>query len=233
MLFKSTLEKEGFILNKYDQCVANKVIDGQQCTIAWYVDDNKLSHVNPRVVNYVLGFFKKHFGELTVTRGQKHKLLGINIHIRKERKIELDMTDHLKDAIRAFGEPIEGSAATTALSNLFRVNEDSPRLEDWRSDIFHTVTAKVLHTVKRARPYLETLWSFLTTRVSKSTEEDWKKLRRGLLFINGTMDDKRIIGANLLENLFTYIDSAYGVHNNMRGHTGGSISMGYGLVHGK
>ena len=38
ILYKSTLEKEGFVLNPYDICVANKVIDGKQCTIAWYVD---------------------------------------------------------------------------------------------------------------------------------------------------------------------------------------------------
>ena len=56
MIFKKTLEKEGFVLNTYDLCVANKVIDGQQCTISWYVEDNKLSHVNPIVANYVLGF---------------------------------------------------------------------------------------------------------------------------------------------------------------------------------
>ena len=96
-LFKSTLENEGFAVNPYDQCVANKVIEGKQCTIAWYVDDNKISHANPKVVNYVLRIFKKHFGDLTVTRGRKHKFLGINIHLRKDKKIELDMVDHLKD----------------------------------------------------------------------------------------------------------------------------------------
>ena len=30
-----------------------------------------------------------------------------------------------------------------------------------------------------------------------------------------------------------WIDAAYDVHNNMRGHTGGAISIGYGIMHGK
>jgi hypothetical protein len=32
-LFSSTLQGMGFELNPYDACVANKVIDGKQCTI--------------------------------------------------------------------------------------------------------------------------------------------------------------------------------------------------------
>ena len=34
----------GFVINAYDQCVANKVVNGSQFTITWHVDDLKLSH---------------------------------------------------------------------------------------------------------------------------------------------------------------------------------------------
>ena len=54
LLYKKTLEEEGYILNPYDLCVANKVIDGKQSTIVWYVDDNKVSHVDPKVVDGLL-----------------------------------------------------------------------------------------------------------------------------------------------------------------------------------
>ena len=36
-----------------------------------------------------------------------------------------------------------------------------------------------------------------------------------------------------MTDLYTWIDAAYAVHNNMRGHTGGAISMGYRIMHGK
>ena len=35
------IDKHGFEWNKYDWCVINKMIEGKQCTIAWYVDDIK------------------------------------------------------------------------------------------------------------------------------------------------------------------------------------------------
>lgn len=38
----------------------------------WYVDDNKLSHKDPRVVNEILSEMSNRFGDLTITRGNGH-----------------------------------------------------------------------------------------------------------------------------------------------------------------
>ena len=65
-IFVSTLQKQGFELNPYDACVANKMINGKQCTIAWYVDNNKISHINPAVVTAVIEHIESKFGKLTV-----------------------------------------------------------------------------------------------------------------------------------------------------------------------
>ena len=56
------------------------MIEGTQCTIGWYVDGNKLSHRNLEVISDIINKPKKHFGELSVVRGNKHILLGINIY---------------------------------------------------------------------------------------------------------------------------------------------------------
>ena len=49
-LFTKHLKDMGFELNPYDPWVANFMIDDKQCTIAWYVDDTKISHAYPNVV---------------------------------------------------------------------------------------------------------------------------------------------------------------------------------------
>ncbi len=49
--FKKTVLREGFDINPYDPCVANRKVDGNQQTILWHVDDCKLSHVDPEVNN--------------------------------------------------------------------------------------------------------------------------------------------------------------------------------------
>ena len=79
----------GFELNPYDKCVANKIINGKQCTMTWYVDDNKLSHKDPAVVTEVLEEISKHIGNLTITRGKKHTFLGMNIRCARIKSLRL------------------------------------------------------------------------------------------------------------------------------------------------
>ena len=56
------------MINPYDRCVADKIINGRHCTIAWYVDNNKLSHMEPQTVTDILEIIKKYFGDLVIYR---------------------------------------------------------------------------------------------------------------------------------------------------------------------
>ncbi len=62
-LFTGTLEGMGFKLNPYDPWVANLIIQGKQCTIAWFVNDNKILHVDCRVVTKIIKKIEEHFGK--------------------------------------------------------------------------------------------------------------------------------------------------------------------------
>ena len=63
MLAKS-LEDMGFEINPYDTCVANKIINGSQCTICWYVDDLKISHIEEDVVMKVIKSIEDIYGKM-------------------------------------------------------------------------------------------------------------------------------------------------------------------------
>ena len=128
---------------------------------------------------------------------------------------------------------LENRYTSPAGHHLFNVNEDEVLLNEKRKELFHTITAKLLYIMKRARPDIELAVSFLCTRVQNPNLDDWKKLQRVIGWLEGTINDTRFIGANSLEQLFTWIDASYAVHMNMRGHTGGAISMGYGVIHSR
>ena len=83
-LFSNTLKGKGFVLNPYDLCVANKFINGKQCTITWYVDDTKISHVDSKVVTSSIEKIEAKFGKMAVTRGDKHVLHGMTLNFRKK-----------------------------------------------------------------------------------------------------------------------------------------------------
>ena len=60
-LFSETLEKIGFVLNLYDLCASNKTINGKQCTITWYVNNLKVSHMEPSVIDNVIQALASYF----------------------------------------------------------------------------------------------------------------------------------------------------------------------------
>jgi hypothetical protein len=232
-LFSNALVDMGFVLNPYDPCVANCNIDGKQCTVAWYVDDTKISHVDPEVVKRVIEKIEERFGKMTVVRGKEHVFLGMKIRYNDNRTVTIVMKEYLNEAIAESGLKITREAATPATRDLFEVDPDAELLPRDRAERFHSVTAKLLYVAIRARMDLLLAVAFLTTRVSKCTVEDERKLKRTLEYIKGTIDLEYILGADDLTKLRTWVDASYAVHPDMRSHTGGVMSFGTGGLAGK
>ena len=51
---KKFLTKNGFEPNAYDPCTVNKIINGKQATVMWYVDDVKISHKDESTVKMIV-----------------------------------------------------------------------------------------------------------------------------------------------------------------------------------
>ena len=72
--------------------------------------------------------------------------------------------------------------------------------------------------------------AFLTTRVGKCNEKDYTKLRRLVNYIHATKDEECLIGIEDIGIMHAHVDGSHAVHQNMRGHSGGALSFGIGLV---
>jgi len=230
-MFARTLVSIGFKINRYDTCVANKMINGSQFTICWYVDDLKLSHVDNREVTKMLDILKDKFDKLTITRGKRHTYLGINFNI-VNKKVHMEMQSYLKECIMSYGESITSAATSPATKGLMNVTE-SELLDNDRREKFHHIVQKMLHICKRTRLDLQVSIGFLCTRVKSPTLQDWKKLRRVLQYVHGTMSLIRIVSITNFERMDIYIDASHGAHDDFRGQTGGCITMGDGILHGR
>ena len=105
-LYVDILKENGFVLNPYDRCVANKIINGKQCTIMFYVDDNKVSHEDPKVVDEILKMLEGYFGKMETTRGDKHNFLGMDIAFMKNKTVRIEMKHQLLEAFEMAGEDV-------------------------------------------------------------------------------------------------------------------------------
>jgi hypothetical protein len=236
-LYVTVLLDEGYELNQYDKCVANKTINGKQCTIGWYVDDNIVGHEDEAVIDDLIAKIDERFPGLVVQKGPKLDFLGMELCFRKDGKVNIGTVQFLKKMVEEFeedtGVDLSRIYTTPAATWLFKL-KDSKELCPKFTSFFRKFTMKVLWTSKRSRPDLETTMGFLTTRVKAPTKDDWHKLTRLMCYIKATVNDVRIIGADNLHNLLTMIDSAHAVHEkDMRGHTGSITTMGTGVLDSK
>ena len=175
MLTKKLVEDMKFELNPYDECVANKIIDGHQCTIMWHVDDLFISHKDGKVIDDVIKQLSDEFGKeapLTVSRGNKHVYLGMELHFTKKGKLVVSMDKYIEDMLGDLPEGFEGRAPTPAAKHLFEVNQNPELLDEKKAQLFHHHVAQLLFLSKRARPDLQTAVAFLCTRVQKPDLDD-------------------------------------------------------------
>jgi hypothetical protein len=86
-----------------------------------------------------------------------------------------------------------------------------------------------LYATKRARPDTCTANAFLTTRVPEPDKDNWTKLLHMIRYIRGTRTMPLILSANGSGILKLWVDASFAVHPNMRGHSGGGLSLGHGF----
>jgi hypothetical protein len=238
--FVGTLKRHGFKLNPYDPCTANRLVNGKQQTIVWHVDDCKLSHVDPRVNDTFIetlrdeyqSIFEDGSGEMTVSRGKKHTYLGMQLDYSVPGRVSISMLGYIQEILDLFDKEAPkhvGTKTSAAPVDLFRVQPECTKLTTKRKDTFHSLVAKTLFATKRARPDTGTSISFLTTRVREPDEDDWAKLVHLMKYLRGTKELPLILSANGSGILKWWVDGSFAVHPNMRGHTGGGLSMGRGF----
>ena len=105
----------GFILNSYDICVANKVMNGKICTIIWHVDDLKISHVDPRVVSEIIKALSKKYGKIQVSSGGKvHDYLGMTLDFSHQGTVQVIMTKYVKKILEYTDNKFKSCAITPA-----------------------------------------------------------------------------------------------------------------------
>ena len=234
------IDELGFTMNSYDGCVANKVINNKQCTIAFHVDDLKISHRDEEVVTNIIEELNKRFGDimpLSVSRGKVHDYLGMTFDYTTKGKLMITMYDYIDGIIKNADQIYkDGSgSATPASDHLYEIRDvDSedykPLSEDERKQ-YHTITAQCLYLSKRGRPDLQQSIAFHCTRVNNPTKDDQKKLARTIKYLMATVHLPLILSMNKHGISEWWVDASFAVHDDMRSRTGAMFSLGKGTIY--
>jgi hypothetical protein len=230
----ANLEDDGFVLNPYDSCVANKVVDGKQMTVCWHVDDLKVSHCDPAQVTIFGEWLSEKYGVAT-HQGTVRDYLGMIFDFSPKGKVMVTMMEYIniKNIIKDFPEEIVGTKTSPAADHLFTVRDPSlvKVLPEEQAMAFHRTTAQLLFLSTRAWRDIQPATAFLTTRVRLPDEDDWGTVKRVLSYLKeGTLHMPLILSEDSLTLKRWWVDAVYAVHGNCRGHTGAGISFGQGMA---
>jgi len=230
------LIKQGFIINPYDPCVANKMVKDKQLTVTWHVDDLKVSCNIPEEVDNFIQWIRNEYEDFTKvkpSRGKVHDYLAMTLDFTEAGKVKIKMENYVKKMYEEFPYQEElgnKKASTPASATLFKVNIDCDKLNKGKAEVFHTWVAKALFLSKRSRLDIILTVAFLCTRVKGSDEDDWKKLIRLILYLRSTKNLYLTLEATNLSIVRWWADAAFAVHSDMKSHTGGAMTLGKGMI---
>ena len=234
-LSKQLIDEWGFTPNKYDDCVVNKMINGQQMTVVWHVDDLKVSHVDAAGVEKFVQHMETTFGKdtpLTVSRGQVHDYLGMTLDFRTKGEVQINMEHYIDMMLQDAPEEMKGIATTPAASYLFKINDKDPQyLGTKKKKVFVHLVMQGLYLSQMGCPDIRTAIAFLCSWLRNPDEDDYKKLTRLMQYLCGTKDMVLTLRANDNGTVQWWIDASYAVHADMKGHTGPTLSLGKGTIY--
>jgi hypothetical protein len=219
----------GFVRNPHDICVFNTDRNGHQVTVCLYVDDLLITSVDEADIEWVVDTLRSKYETVSLNTGGLHSYLGQTFDLRVAGEVSVSMDGYTRDILDSSG--VKGFRATPATPELYEITEGLPLLDKKQQDDFHSLVMRLMFLAQRARPDILTAVAFLSRRWGKVTAEDRGKLERVLMYLNSWPDLKMTLACEDELRVYGYVDASFAVHNDMKSHTGGIISLGKGSVH--
>jgi hypothetical protein len=186
-----------------------------------------ITSTSKSLVDGVETILREKFKTVTVKGGSTQDYLGMQWDFSSPGEVKVTMEGYIAELIKSSGTT--SSVLTPATDQLFNLR-DSPILNRLDHDEFHSMVARLLYLAKRVRPDILLPVSFLATRVQNSTEDDQAKLKRVLMYLNGSSSLGIILRPDKAGTLNVSIDSSYGVHADGKSHSAMSIAFGAGSI---
>ena len=160
-----------------------------------------------------------------------HEYLGMTIDYSKEGKVKYTMYDYIDDLLEELPPHMRGSASSPTAAHLFETNTKNPEpISLPERKIFHHRVAQLLYLSKRARPDIQLHIAYLCTIIQVANKDDEAKLVRVTRYLDSTIGLPLILAMDKSSKMQWHVDASFAVHNDMKSHTGTTMTMGQGAA---
>ena len=115
---------------------------------------NNFSHMDDNVNSMIIEIIEEIFGKLSRTTGKNHTLLGMDIKFIGTKKVAVSMQHQVGKALEYFGETLKVNVVNPATSQIFTITSEAKDIDDERKESYHSITTKILWTMKCSWPDL-------------------------------------------------------------------------------
>ena len=109
-----------------------------------------MSHIDLKINTIILKAIANNFGGLFITRLGEHTLLGMDIKLLDNNRLEIGTNSYIQEGVRGFDEEVYTKVSSPENKNLRKVNLDSPILPKEQAEDFYSVVENLLWTTKLA-----------------------------------------------------------------------------------
>ncbi len=107
--FVKSFTKQGYKINLYNGCVANKVVKGKQVAMCFHINDCKISHKSSAVIDNTIAWLRTKYesifedgsGQMKVHRGKTHKYLGMSMDFSHKGQCQVTMHSYIDGILQA------------------------------------------------------------------------------------------------------------------------------------
>jgi Reverse transcriptase (RNA-dependent DNA polymerase) len=201
-----SMQNLGYISNKYEPCVFNRLDErGTQCTATVHVDDLFISSKSPSMIEHLCTGLKDRYGDVTRKDGPVVSYLGMTFDLSLPGEARLTMRGYVEELLTSSG--VIGKAKTPATYGLFELRKSAPMLAPSQAKWFHRHVARVAYVAKRAKPECLPAVAFQSTRVTCCDEDDMDKLIRLLKYLRESEDRGLVLRPGMRRTGCTQIPS--------------------------
>ena len=224
-----------YFVNQRDVCVFNRTSkSGKQSTIVLHVDDGLATCVDMSDLELLDRQLRAKYTDVKSRLGEDViQYLGINFNFSSVDFCELTMQANIQSLVDDSGVKVMRKYPCTL--QIWEIDDTSPLLDADRQERFYSLVYRGVYLSTRVRPDISLTTSFLATRVSKGTDQDWQKLMILCGYLMGTVNlGIRLRGTKAGKlACILYADASYGVHTDGKSHGGVVVSLGGGPVKAK
>jgi hypothetical protein len=224
------LRRNGYIQLHADKCVFKKEDKNGTTFLAIWVDDILGVTVTggTKHKDSLMEALSQRYGKATIQTAEKpgESIKYLNMKIQKQMKgsIRVDQTEYIEKLLNEYN--ITGKSTYPADGNLFEERTENVEISDTEKATFQSRVMALVYIALRTRPDILCATIYLSTRVSKATEDDSIKLLKVLQYLNHTKQLGRTFNPQENLQVTAMIDASYAIFNDAKGLSGIIVSIG-------